>query len=668
MTTDFSFIIPRHAVLRGHDGLSPLQEALLTHLARIRIAAAPTGAGKSYAFQRAVEQGQRVLFIVPTQRLAQNLARSLIEAQTDQGVDAETAASRVAIWTSAERQKQAQQSPDLHIGRLRIRQLRGLEARKPGDIIIATPESAAYLLLRPPSGEVGDAPAGIHDPIREFDHVVFDEFHSIEARGFGLAAAIAKVAATIGEGGARVTFLSATPVDIIPPLVAFGVPREAIAELSEAVVTGGEEQTGSARALHGDVTVAFRECADMADLALAHEAEIRACFARGRQVVMVFDALRDLLPAKRRLAEFFDALGVPAARRLAINSADDGVRGGEQDGLFTSGKDADPMQFDVLIATSSVEMGVTFRAGLMLMDPGHDCLSFVQRVGRVARGDEPGNVIVRVTEAMCDRRDWLRRLMRTLAEKREADGRIVIEEFTAAALRSTVERFRAGGEPLAGAEVPSTFRSMPMRAVWCAGLFWVALENSWRVTTGMRRTLESFRPDQAKTIGSLLATLRHSSLHSAKRWAEHFEAEALRLRFIPPRVWVEEPSGRKRPVPWHIYASYAELLAAPTVLDEEDNLTVLVERSLEEILGRGDRVWLAPKTDVLFPDGGAVEQVDGRDPARDWVKRAQERLRRPLLTKQRAALEAAIPLVRLSRIVPVPGTHIDTAPGTNVIV
>ena len=70
--------IARHCV--GSDpetGLSPLQQDLLTRPEKVRIADAPTGAGKSYAFQRAMIAGERVLFIVPTRRLAQNLIAGL---------------------------------------------------------------------------------------------------------------------------------------------------------------------------------------------------------------------------------------------------------------------------------------------------------------------------------------------------------------------------------------------------------------------------------------------------------------------------------------------------------------------------------------------------------------------------------------------------------------
>ena len=117
-------------------------------------------------------------------------------------------------------------------------------------------------------------------------------------------------------------------------------------------------------------------------------------------------------PEKDRLAAAgFDRLGVPAARRLAINSIDDSTQSAQFDGLFVTDRQADPTDYPVLVATSSIEMGVTFAAGLLVIDPGHDALSFVQRVGRVARRDEPGLVVVRLDPRRLGRKDWLRGLV-----------------------------------------------------------------------------------------------------------------------------------------------------------------------------------------------------------------------------------------------------------------
>ena len=67
-------IIRAHSVPMLANGLSPMQERLLRSDKFVRLVSAPTGSGKSYAFMRAVlDENARVLFIVPTKRLLQNL-------------------------------------------------------------------------------------------------------------------------------------------------------------------------------------------------------------------------------------------------------------------------------------------------------------------------------------------------------------------------------------------------------------------------------------------------------------------------------------------------------------------------------------------------------------------------------------------------------------------
>lgn len=97
-----------------------------------------------------------------------------------------------------------------------------------------------------------------------FDHIVFDEFHTIEARGFGLAALFAKLASvttefnTIGYGRAKISLLSATPLTSFPTLQALGVPDSEIAEIKEVLTDQSND-----RALHGDVRLVLEKSASM---------------------------------------------------------------------------------------------------------------------------------------------------------------------------------------------------------------------------------------------------------------------------------------------------------------------------------------------------------------------------------------------------------------------
>ena len=142
--------IQRHCVAQQENGLSPLQQQLLDEAQRVRIVSAPTGAGKTYAFQKALLQGSRILFIVPTRRLAQNIAASIVDDLSKQPGWSPTLATRkVAIWSSDQTIKLREQGVE-HIRGLRIRQIDQLDPRKGGEseMIVAVPEVVSQLLHR----------------------------------------------------------------------------------------------------------------------------------------------------------------------------------------------------------------------------------------------------------------------------------------------------------------------------------------------------------------------------------------------------------------------------------------------------------------------------------------------------------------------------------------
>ena len=654
------FRVKRHFVSSGLDGLSPLQTRMLDDRSPVRVFSAPTGAGKSYAFQRAVVQrGQRVLFVVPTRRLAQNLARSLIE-DLGQSSDA-SAARRVVVWTSDEREHLKAENPDLNVGRLRFRQLRGLELPEGGCMIVATPESIAWLVLHPSFRPHGAPSIDLFDLAR-FDHVVFDEFHTIEARGLGLASAVSRIVADV-SGGARVTFLSATPIDIATPLAAFGVPADRIQVASEQIVTGDSAASKGHRALHGDVSYRFFESETMLGVMRANEPSLRDCLTGGRQIVVVFDSLIALNREKNDIAEWCEGLGVTRPERIAINSIDDSVTSAD-DGLYDIGRQRDPMGYRVLLATSSVEMGVTFRAGLMIMDPGYDAASFVQRAGRVARGDQSGEVIVRVTARNVGRTPWLRELMARFP----VDGSsIEIEHFMNIALASAQRRFDCSRGDLAD-DPPRSFGSMPQRAAWCAAVFWAAAETAGRLRRGQRHSLHSFTPSKAKYVLARLREIEQSGLRSAKAWRTSFLHEALRFRMILPRIKVWDTTNNARSVPFNVFASHVDLLNAPAVVQASGEIEVRLDRPLHEVIRTSEIARWTWRVDAIFPHERRVVSLDEKRLRDAWLAEAKQALRSSLRAAQRKALEAACVLVRLSSIVPLVETKDPTTSSETVII
>ncbi len=644
-------VIPRHAVPADpSSGLSPLQQRMLHDPAPIRIFSAPTGSGKSYAFQKGVrEKSDRVLFIVPTRRLAQNLAEGLVADLCHTGMPEQQALEQVFLWISDERQRQELVEPEVRSHDRRIRQIRTEAINSTaGFMIIATPESLAWYLLNPRLRRDGMDPENILDLLR-FNHIVFDEFHTIAARGMGMACALATFAwQTLGT--ARISFLSATPIDLKITLTGFGIPADQIVTAEETVVTGSAAETPGMRAIHGDVTLCIESGDGLCTALETHRQLIIDTLARadeGRQVVLIYDSVKQLLTDKPQLATWFDAIGVGAAERLAVNSMDDSVDE-DRDGVFTIGRRTDPRHFKVLVATSSIEIGVTFKAGLILMEPGHDACSFVQRIGRVARGDLPGRVIVHTTRAHLDRHAWLRELIADLGQ--DNDLCIPVDQFIDRVLKAVRARFEVSTTELT--QEDGMFRRMPQSAIWCAGLFWAALERSARYK-GIRDTLRSFRPRHAAKVGGLLADLKNSPLDAAKTWEKQFIAEAKRLRMILPKVWVIDPLGKKKAISWTLYASTEALVNAPSRLGKNGEIEVLLAGSIGEIETALGGLRARRREQALFPHVGWTKSLE-LDGIRDaWLRTVKAEKGDPALSaEQIKVLEAAEKLVRFSGIVP----------------
>ena len=90
---------------------------------------------------------------------------------------------------------------------------------------------------------------------------------------------------------------------------------------------------------------------------------------------------------------------------------------------------ADPRDYDVLLCTSSVEVGVTFHSTLMFMEPGHDLASFVQRIGRVSRGKDDGQVIVSLSKDRRNRHTWIRHIATIIESDEELSPQTVTDKI-----------------------------------------------------------------------------------------------------------------------------------------------------------------------------------------------------------------------------------------------
>ena len=131
------------------------------------------------------------------------------------------------------------------------------------------------------------------------------------------------------------------------------------------------------------------------------------------------------------------------------------------------GRQQNPDDFSVLIATASVEMGVTFRAAnMMLMEPGFAPMNFLQRYGRAARRGEDGTVIVRTDDVLKNRHPWLRALCDWLEQNKGLN--VSIHDLSQLLSQSVEAQFRETDDTL-------YFGALPQRAVYTSGLYWQLL-------------------------------------------------------------------------------------------------------------------------------------------------------------------------------------------------
>ena len=562
-----------------------MQEHLLRSKRYVRLVSAPTGAGKSYAFMRAVvDEDAHVLFIVPTKRLLQNLLedareqarkrlreRGLDESGIDAWID-----QRILEWSG-------NQAGDEHarLSALRARQLLD-GAHTGGRVIFAIPE----VVVRMISG-IGIAGASAINPflyVRRFDHLVFDEFHTIDDRSFGLACLLSLLAVTERLG--RVSLLSATPIDVTRVLEQTGVGADDVEMISEDLVDGHPPRH---RPIHGNVAVSLRECPLPESFALSID-QVRASIAAGRTVIVIYDSLERLKRDELAIRSILFNGGVPNARVLAINSIDDSERrAGEP---LRGRRYEDPRNYDLLLCTSSVEIGVTFRSTLMFMEPGHGLASLVQRVGRVSRGADDGQVIVSLSRERRRRHVWIRRVASVL----EGHDEMHVCAFIGNILRDVKRRLEptpkeAETDLLADDPTVPFYRRASWRGAFWAALFIVAIRRKrMRVQKEASARLREIAPSIVRfveaRIGEILSVAvvnddlpRQSQPH--RRWVDALLASALTYRDIGSTVVVVDPDGKRHTVTESFLRRATDV---PLVFAEENGSRViyLPSRTLDE--------------------------------------------------------------------------------------
>lgn len=549
-----------------------MQEKLLNSEKFVRIVSAPTGSGKSYGFVKAaIECETRILFIVPTKRLLQNLcndARDQAKKHLQkQGWSEEKIISwinqSIVEWSANQTREEGRR-----ITVTRVRQIESPEIK----IIFAIPETVVSVLSR--SGSKGTTALNPFMYVRWFDHIVFDEFHTIDDRSFGLASLLALLASD--ERWGKVSLLSATPVKIRKVLEGVGIPMNEVEEITEDVVSGHPKGN---RLIHGDVEV----CTQDLTLLEILENQINSALESikcGYTVILIYDSLKRLKEQERYLRDVLQNSGISNDRILSINSIDDSKRrhGSPNRGHLYR----DPRNYDVLICTSSVEIGVSFKSNFMLMEPGHNISSFCQRVGRVSRGEYAGKVIVSCPSQRRNRHRWVKKMAKFVERNKELD----VQTFTDKILSDV----RSQIEPNLKKEDSDVeyFRNVSWRGAFWAGLFIEAIiSTKMNVQKEARERLKKLRGKKIKLISAKIEQIRRvdtvndnisRKAQPHKEWINALFTSALTYRDIGSTLTVIDPDGTKRTVR-EAFLRRATSILRSNIQEEEEGETVVRLRS-----------------------------------------------------------------------------------------
>ena len=563
-----------------------MQERLLRSERFVRLVSAPTGSGKSYAFMRAVlDEEAQVLFIVPTKRLLQNLVEDAREQARAHLGDRGWDAVRSNAWIDeciVEWSGNQIGDGRASLAATRVRQILAGAGHSGGRVIFAIPEVVVHLI----SG-VRITGASAISPffyVRNFDHIVFDEFHTIDDRSFGLASLLSLLAVTERQG--KVSLLSATPIDVTGILEHAGVASDEVERISEEIADGHPR---GHRPIHGNVSISLHPGA-LPDLMELNIDAVSASIGEGRTVIVIYDSLRCLKQDEPKIRTILREAGIRDESVLTISSIDDSRRApGEP---RRGRRYDDPRDYDVLVCTSSVEVGVTFRSTLMFMEPGFGLASFVQRAGRVSRGAEDGRIFVSLPERSRSRYAWTRRIAAVVEQHPE----LAVQDFSDRILRDARRRIEpapAETDPTAPDAAVSYYRRPSWRGAFWAALFIVAVRRQkMPIQREARGRLSRLSPGTVKfveaRIGEILSVdtvnpnLRSQS-QPHRRWVNALLASALTYRDIGATIRVVDPNGVSHMARESFLRRATDVLNRHIPSDEDGEWTIrLMSRTLEE--------------------------------------------------------------------------------------
>src|SRR5690606_30123330 len=217
----------------------------------------------------------------------------------------------------------------------------------------------------------------------KFNYIIFDEYHLYDEAQIANILTLVRLREcflqhykpTKGNvNGVRFLFVSATPeIGLKRILESEGYEYE---EIIEEIISDKTD----ARAIHGKLDVEFFDCKDIRALIRYKTPEIRDVL-KTKKVLLILNRLRDVQELALELQSSFKGYTI------------------YQSTGYISKAENHPEKIksaNIIIATNKAEVGVNYDVEYCIMQPGKYFQNFVQRFGRVSRGDLEGKVIIAI--------------------------------------------------------------------------------------------------------------------------------------------------------------------------------------------------------------------------------------------------------------------------------
>lgn len=357
-------------VCNGHK-LIRIQEAFyhFEDLHEITIVIAPTGAGKSFAFPLPILQfhknkdpfqiRRKGLIVSPTNALIEDMEEQFqktfpkvkTRALNRKVLDDLNAKGRSERWKSIPRILDEQ------------------------ELIITNPDLLNFIIF---GGYLIDEIKGqrqFTELLEKIDYFVFDEYHLYDEEQIANTFCLYKLCKELMPGKAfKFFYCSATPERGLEQFFQeMGVPYQVLEE----------KVTDTGRMIHDEMHLYFLK-ENLVDYLITHKDFIHGFIQKGERILVLFDTLKELHRALERFHEAFPKLNIQ-----------------EESGYTTRSNEQKKLeklkQAHIILGTNKLEVGVNLNINVCFMEIGRYYRNFLQRIGRIARGENKGKIYIFLT-------------------------------------------------------------------------------------------------------------------------------------------------------------------------------------------------------------------------------------------------------------------------------